>query len=296
MFVARTHTADVFYGLIGVTWQLGALKRSSVQRPNVLRAFAGPSCKTKSSAMKFRGSEQKRTKGIVEKLSEYSARQKAFWNVADEGVAKFERVYFEDGPSWSDPAEREARWNASADQAVELVLAGIEPKPAWAILEIGCGVGRLIAKVRERAAFERFVGIDISESMINFAADGLGHDPRIQLSVNNGYSLPMILESSIDFAYSVDVFTHIFDVDLTLAYLKEVYRVLKDRGYFRFNVRRFDPDSAFGNSLGGASQGLCTNWEYARVAGIGGLRRSQRSSMGMPIPGVTSRNLSQPVV
>jgi len=132
-----------------------------------------------------------------------------------------------------------------------LVLEGIEPHSKWTILEVGCGVGRLINELRGRIEFARYIGVDLSESMVEFARQCVGADKRCELYVNDGRTLPMVEDGCIDFAYSVDVFIHLFDVDLVAAYLSEVRRTLKEGGRFRFNVRRWDPRRAFGPSLGG---------------------------------------------
>lgn len=72
----------------------------------------------------------------------------------------------------------------------------------------------------------------------------------MELLVSAGADLSMISGSSIDFVYSNDVFIHIHDKDVR-SYFREVPRVLKPGGFFRFNTRRMDINSVFSNSLGG---------------------------------------------
>ncbi|MBI1747547.1 MAG: methyltransferase domain-containing protein [Acidobacteria bacterium] len=181
---------------------------------------------------------------MSDRLDQYSSQQKDFWNVADEKSARFSRIYL-------DETRSESAWHQDAAKAAQIVLTGIEPKEDWTILEVGCGVGRILDVLRNRLTVRRLIGVDISESMIAFAKERLADDDRVQLRVGNRYDLSMIPSSTVNFAYAVDVFIHIYDVDVVLNYLGEVQRVLKEGGCFRFNVRRFDPTLAFHSSLGG---------------------------------------------
>ena len=180
----------------------------------------------------------------MKRLASYFERQKAFWNVRDEETAKFGRVA-------ADRQLSEANWEAAAAKDMDLLLEGIEPQPGWTCLEIGCGVGRLLEELRRRGPFERLIGLDISESMIEFARKRLGADPKVSLFVNSGCDLKPVADSSVDFAYSYDVFIHLFDLEIVSGYLREARRVLKPDGVLRFNIRRFDPDEAFADTLGG---------------------------------------------
>jgi ubiquinone/menaquinone biosynthesis C-methylase UbiE len=177
-------------------------------------------------------------------LSKYAERQKKFWNVSDRDVARFERVHLTDDRT-------QEVWNALARRDARLVLDGIHPTAEWTMLEIGCGVGRILAEVRNTVAFRRLIGLDLSETMIRFARETLGPDERIELGVNSGYDLAAVANEQVDFAYSVDVFIHISDIDVACSYIREAHRVLKEGGFFRFNVRYFDVDRAFENSPGG---------------------------------------------
>ncbi len=181
---------------------------------------------------------------MAERFEKYAEIQKRFWNVEDAGTAKFERIDTEQDKT-------EEAWKRLADQDATRVLDGITIGPDFTLLEVGCGIGRIIDKLRERVQFKRYIGVDISEKMIEFAKEYLGNDTRISLAVNNGYDLACVESDVADFAYSVDVFIHIYDVDIAANYLSEVYRALKKGKKFRFNVRRWNIDNAFGNSIGG---------------------------------------------
>ena len=186
-----------------------------------------------------------------EKFKEYAARQKRFWNVEDVRTAMFERIDTEQDKT-------EAAWDQLAEQDTLHVIRDISFERSSTLLEIGCGIGRVISKLKTRIPFRRFIGVDISEQMIQFAKGYLGEDKRIELLVNNGYDLSEVNDDEVDFGYSIDVFIHIYDLDIASNYLSEAYRVLKRGGKFRFNVRRWDVERAFGDSLGGKM----AKWSY----------------------------------
>lgn len=179
-----------------------------------------------------------------EKFQQYAERQKKFWDTPTEHEALFGRVDL-----YSDGSEEKAR--DYARKRADLVFQDVQAQPGWTLLELGCGVGAVMHQVKERIPFQKFHGVDISAKMIDYTRARLGDDPRISLHVNSGFDLSMIGESSLDFCYSVDVFIHIYDVDIVRNYFREIRRILKPKGLFRFNVRRFDPWENFGNTPGG---------------------------------------------
>jgi 16S rRNA A1518/A1519 N6-dimethyltransferase RsmA/KsgA/DIM1 with predicted DNA glycosylase/AP lyase activity len=46
----------------------------------------------------------------------------------------------------------EQEYEKLADRHIDLVLEGIKPQPEWTIVELGCGVGRLISRLLQRPA------------------------------------------------------------------------------------------------------------------------------------------------
>jgi ubiquinone/menaquinone biosynthesis C-methylase UbiE len=178
------------------------------------------------------------------KFEQYARIQKKFWDRPTEKEARFECVDLVSQGS-------EAHYQQLAERTIRIVLEVASPKADWTLLEIGCGVGRLINQMQQHAQFRKFYGVDISEKMIEYCRKNVGGDPRVTLYVNSGYDLSMVPDASVDFAYSIDVFIHIFDVDVVLNYLREVRRVLKLGALFLFNVREFDPEKSFAESLGG---------------------------------------------
>ncbi len=183
------------------------------------------------------------------RLEAYAAQQRKFWNTNDEREAKFARVDTESEGN-------EAKYHALAESTGNLLLKDVPLPPQPVLLEVGCGVGRMIQQMQKRVQFSRLYGVDISETMIAYTRKNTGGDPRLSLHVNTGYDLGKVPADSVDFAYSVDVFIHIYDADIILNYLREVRRSLKHGGHFRFDVRFLNPNTMFGDTLGGRAAKL----------------------------------------
>ncbi|WP_434222556.1 glycosyltransferase [Limnospira platensis CENA597] len=161
--------------------------------------------------------------------------QRQFWNVDSIQDAMFARVLTYPGIEKLSPAERQQVWEQSIYRTTQQILQGLPSQPHWKVLEIGCGVGRLIKPLRER--FNRVDGVDISENMIEFAkqylADGQSNG---ELYVNNGSDLQDLPGEFYDLVYSTIVFQHIRSLSVVKSYFSEIFRVLKPGGYFRIQV------------------------------------------------------------
>src|SRR3954447_13905379 len=97
--------------------------------------------------------------------SKYLQEQKNFWD-ADEETSRFNLV---------DTVSRtEDEYNRRADQDFEMVFSGVRIAPDWTILEIGCGVGRLLSRLLSRTNPGKVIGVDICEGMIQHARNTLG--------------------------------------------------------------------------------------------------------------------------
>lgn len=189
----------------------------------------------------------------------YLSHQKAFWNVETLDEARFDRVDTRTNRT-------DGSWEAMADADIRRVLDGMPIPPGATVLELGCGVGRLLARAgRVLPSSVQLVGVDISEGMIRFSAEATAHLPNVALHVTDGAHLPMLADSSVHFAYSLHVFIHIADGDVVRSYLRDLHRVLVSGGRFRFNIRHLDVWRDFGWSPGGI---------VARLMVLTGLRRT----------------------
>lgn len=156
-------------------------------------------------------------------------RMVGYWSTSDLNTAKFERVsVFHDIENLT-PEERDIRWHEVTDSGMTKILERVDsPSPGWVVLDIGCGVGRMLRPMSER--FARAVGVDISPAMIEFARSELSDRPNVELHVGNGQDLGDIPDNSIDLAYSVYAFQHFPRRAIVDSYLNEVRRVLRPGG------------------------------------------------------------------
>lgn len=104
-------------------------------------------------------------------------------------------------------------------------------------LEYGCGPARNLIKFNNR--FQRIDGVDISENCIEKAKLNLAENNidfnKINLYVCDGKTIPTN-DNIYDVVFSVISLQHIISYDIRLEIFKEVFRVLKDGGYFCFQM------------------------------------------------------------
>jgi SAM-dependent methyltransferase len=177
---------------------------------------------------------------------EYLDKQRRFWEITDPDELKFNRV---DTLYGSDRTSE--RFDAEADERVGWLLHGLSLPAEPRIVEIGCGIGAVLARVARRLPGAQLWGFDISATMIAEAEKTLGGDPRVHLAVNHGDTIDAVPDRSIDLAICTGVFIHILDIGVIRSYVSEAHRVLRPGGTFKFNARLWNPSYAFGNSLGG---------------------------------------------
>ena len=103
------------------------------------------------------------------------------------------------------------------------------------ILEIGCGIGRILIPMRK--IFGNVTGIDISSEMVLLGQKYVSDIPNCSIVENNGVDLSEFSDNSFDFCYSFIVFQHIPEKQIVENYIKEVLRILKPSCLFRFQVR-----------------------------------------------------------
>lgn len=95
------------------------------------------------------------------------------------------------------------------------------------VLEIGPGGGRWTA---ELLAYEpaRLIGVDLSENCVALCRERFADATAAEFHVNDGKSLSVVEDASIDFAWSFDVFVHM-EIDTIRTYLQELARVMRPR-------------------------------------------------------------------
>jgi SAM-dependent methyltransferase len=99
--------------------------------------------------------------------------------------------------------------------------------PAATILEIAPGYGRWTQYLKDLA--ERLVIVDLTERCIEGCRQRFADATNIEYHVNDGRSLDMVEDNSIDFAFSFDSLVHA-EADVLAAYLAQLARKLKPNG------------------------------------------------------------------
>lgn len=166
-------------------------------------------------------------------------KEREYWNVNDIYEAMFKRVVTDENIDKMTFEERMKAWDSSAISSSNRIIQGLPVKPEWKILEIGCGVGRVIKPLR--AKFAHVDGVDIAENMIEFARQYLAdcsHNGNVY--VNSGSDLGMFSDNTYDLVYSMIVFQHIRSISVVRNYFNEIFRVLKPGGYFRLQVHQWE--------------------------------------------------------
>jgi SAM-dependent methyltransferase len=137
--------------------------------------------------------------------------------------------------TWNTPSS----WSARGDEwsgpwgGTELMWYGtLLPRlhaflPADTILELGPGHGRWTQYLKEVA--DRLVLVDLAEDCIAACRERFGPDRSISYHVNDGKSLDMIADRSIDLVFSFDSLVHA-EADVLEAYLSQLATKLTTNG------------------------------------------------------------------
>ena len=131
-------------------------------------------------------------------------------------------------------AESPAAFEASGKRDLEAhILDGLDVSPRWRVLEIGCGVGRLLRPLSGRVA--RVVGVDVSDEMLAGAQARCEGLPNVELFRTDG-GLDFLPDAGFDLVFSHIVFQHLPRKAYAERYFREAFRVLAPGGVFRVQV------------------------------------------------------------
>lgn len=119
------------------------------------------------------------------------------------------------------------------DLQTMLDLLELTPGADDTVLDIGCGVGRLLKALTPRV--RATVGIDVSSEMLERARTNLAGLP-VTLHTGDGTSLQPVPDASVDGVVSLVVFQHIPDPQITLGYVRDIGRVLRPGGWAGIHV------------------------------------------------------------
>jgi SAM-dependent methyltransferase len=126
------------------------------------------------------------------------------------------------GEEWSEP------WGSSAAQWSSTILPRIRDcLPTGTILEIAPGFGRWTYYLKDYCQ-ELWV-VDASDECVEACRRRFADESRVRCYLNDGRSLSMIPDASVDFVFSFDSFVHLRR-ELVESYLIELGRTLKVGG------------------------------------------------------------------
>ena len=117
------------------------------------------------------------------------------------------------------------------------ICQGRDPK-AMSVLEIGCGAGRITRALAK--FFGEVYAVDISGEMVKRARQALRDFPNAHVFQNNGKdSVRGSDRRPLDFAFSYIVFQHIANREIIENYVREVNRLLRPGGLFKFQLQGY---------------------------------------------------------
>ena len=164
--------------------------------------------------------------------------------------AREDAFYFVDNRiKYKDPAEEARFWEMGRVDLDQLLgAAEVLLEPSWAVVEIGCGVGRLTRVLAERVASVK--AVDVSSEMLAIARNENAGLANVDWIHGDGVSLAGVGDGVADAVVSHVVFQHIPDPQVTLGYIREVGRVLRPGGVAALQVSNDKSVHQWRSSLG----------------------------------------------
>ena len=137
--------------------------------------------------------------------------------------------YWENEYPWNDEGnEWSGAWGNPATQWFGSILPRIqEYLPVRSLLEIAPGYGRWTKFLYNYCT--TLQAVDMSKKCVDYCKNKYQHLRNIIIYQNDGKSLDMIANNSIDFIFSFDSFVH-FNKEITDCYIKELSKKLKFGG------------------------------------------------------------------
>jgi len=130
--------------------------------------------------------------------------------------------WVEGGDEWSSVwGSAEAQWHGSLLPRVRRYL------PTGTLLEIAPGHGRWTQFLLQNC--DRLIGIDISTSAIDVCKERFADQSHAEFHANDGRSLDVVTDGSVDLAFSFDSMVHV-ETDVLGGYLAELAKKLNDTG------------------------------------------------------------------
>ena len=135
-----------------------------------------------------------------------------------DGAYAWEQRGDEWSTAWGGPA---MQWHGAILPRIHAFL------PAPTILEIACGYGRWTQYLASQC--QRLLAVDLSEECIAACRQRFAAHDHLEYFVNDGRSLDMVRDGSVDFVFSFDSLVHA-DASVLQAYVTQLARILRPEG------------------------------------------------------------------
>jgi autotransporter strand-loop-strand O-heptosyltransferase len=168
-----------------------------------------------------------------------------FYNIEEQRYWNWD-VWEQDGHEWSEQfGGTDKLWEEYIGSDIEKYLSGN-------VLEIACGHGRMTEKLLQNEI--EYTGIDLNQNCVDRCKEIFVDYSNVNFIVNDGISLNMIGDKSIDLVFSWDSFVHMHK-NVVESYFSEISRVIKDDGKILIHHANFSGgyDLSFKNWHGRAN-------------------------------------------
>jgi len=109
-------------------------------------------------------------------------------------------------------------------------------RDGMAVLDFGCGSGRVATKLAQKVQLASFIGIDVIPELLAYARTV--SPPDYVFLLNPSLKVP-VENSAFDFVYAFSVFTHLLQTEILL-YTHDIFQKLKPGGLFLFSFLEMD--------------------------------------------------------
>ena len=172
------------------------------------------------------------TKGIPARLRGWwnLYRMKGYWDrCAKENARQHIAIH-----DW----ESEERFHESGVRDCKKILSSryIQIDRGARILELGCGIGRLLKPLALERRDVELYGVDVSSEMIRQGRERLKDFPNLHLHEINGKDLALFENGFFDVVFSYITLQHV-PREYHAGLFREVHRVLRQGGLFTFQMQ-----------------------------------------------------------